>query len=581
MTTSLAKGDDLNLSYELSFEEPYTHYAEVSMTVSGLDREYVDLKMAVWAPGSYLIREFSKNVEAFKAESSGKELNSGKISKNTWRVFTGGAAEITVNYRVYAFEMSVRTSFIDSDHAYLNGTSIFMYVDGAQELPATIKINPYREWKQISTGLEADAADPFLLSSPNYDILADSPIEIGNQDIIEFEAAGLPHEVAIYGGGDYDREKVIADFTKIIEEQTAIFGDHPCERYVFIVHFLASGGGGLEHLNSTTLQFPRQAVESAQGWASFLGLVAHEYFHLWNVKRLRPAALGPFNYEAENYTHMLWVSEGFTAYYDDWTVRRTGFYSPEEYLEKIAGVIGTVENTPGNRVQPVTEASFDAWIKYYRPNENSYNTTISYYSKGAILGMLIDMSIRENSKGKHSLDDLMRYMYDRYYKELDRGFEDAEFKEAVEKFAGDMDDFFENYVWGTEEIPYNEFFDAVGLKLVESQPRTGEAYLGASFEQTGNGLVVSRVVRGTAAYTSGINVNDLLLSVNGKAVADVESLLEGRKPGDELSLKLLRNGMVRTIGVVLGGNENSSFRFEKISNPGAQQQENYKAWMGL
>ncbi|HYH55287.1 MAG TPA: peptidase M61, partial [Anseongella sp.] len=338
---------------------------------------------------------------------------------------------------------------------------------------------PFPGWKKVSTGLEADPGNPFRLSSPSYDILADSPIEIGNQDIISFTAAGIPHEIAVYGGGNYDREKLADDFTRIIEELTAVFGENPCERYVFIVHFLPSGGGGLEHLNSTTLQFPRQALESEKGWTSFMSLAAHEYFHLWNVKRLRPIALGPFDYDRENYTHMLWVAEGFTAYYDNWIVRRTGFFSPEEYLQEVTGLIGTVENTPGNKVQAVTEASFDAWIKYYRPNENSYNTTISYYSKGAILGLMIDMAIRRHSGGKQSIDDLMSYLYRRFYKEMERGYKDEEFREAVEKFAGPMGDFFEKYVQGTDPIPYNDFFETVGLKLVRTQPYLQQAYLGA------------------------------------------------------------------------------------------------------
>lgn len=576
-----AQADDLKLSYELSFEDAQVHYADVKMNISGLDREYVDVKMAVWAPGSYLIREFSKNVESFRVVSGEEDLRSEKTGKNTWRIYTGGAEAIGITYRVYAFEMSVRTSFINSDHAYLNGTSTFMFIEGEQQLPSTIKIIPHEGWEKISTGLEADPGDPFTLFSPGYDILADSPIEIGNQEIITFTAAGVPHEVAVYGGGNYDKEKLAADFSKIIEEETAVFGENPCERYVFIVHFLPSGGGGLEHLNSTTLQFPRQALESEKGWASFLGLMAHEYFHLWNVKRLRPVALGPFDYGRENYTHMLWVAEGFTAYYDNWMVRRTGFFTPEEYLEEVAGTIGTVENTPGNRVQPVAEASFDAWIKYYRPNENSYNTNISYYSKGAILGMMIDMAIREHSRGKQTIDDLMKYLYERFYKELDRGYKDEEFQEAVERFAGDMDDFFEKYVRGTDPVPYNDFLSTAGLKLVKSQPYLQQAYLGASLENTGDNLVVTRVVRGTAAYEYGINVNDVILSIDGERATGPDHLLQGKDPGDKISVKVLREGRERSIDVVLGANENASFRFEKLPDPGGRQQANYKDWLAL
>ncbi|HEY9560916.1 MAG TPA: PDZ domain-containing protein, partial [Anseongella sp.] len=442
-------------------------------------------------------------------------------------------------------------------------------------------IMPDPSWKKISTGLEADPDDPFLLSSPNYDILADSPIEIGNQDVIRFTAAGVPHEVAIFGGGEYTREGVVEGFTKVIEEQTAVFGENPCERYVFIVHFLASGGGGLEHLNSTTLQFSRGRLGSEKGWASFMGLVAHEYFHLWNVKRLRPIALGPFDYGTENYTHMLWFSEGFTAYYDDWTVRRTGFATPEEYLVTLAGVIGTVENTPGNLVQPVADASFDAWIKYYRPNENSYNTTVSYYSKGAILGLLMDMAIRKSSQGKQTLDDFMRYMYEKYYKQLDRGFKDEEFKKEAIKFAPALDGFFEKYVWGTETIPYNDFFSTVGLKLVDSPAHEDEPYLGASLQRVDQGFVVTRVVRGSAAWKYGLNVNDLIVSANGRRTSDQSDLLQGTSPGDRISVKLVRDGQLRDVELVLGGNPQRSFRFEFLKDATTQQKVNYKNWMGM
>lgn len=334
-------------------------------------------------------------------------------------------------------------------------------------------------------------------------------------------------------------------------------------------------------MNSTTLQYPRASLETESGWAGFLELVAHEYFHLWNVKRLRPAALGPFDYERENYTRMLWVAEGFTAYYDTWMVRRTGFYSPEEYLAKVCGVLGTVENTPGNRVQSVAEASFDAWIKYYRPNENSYNSTISYYSKGSILGMMIDMAVRKHSRGKHSIDDLMKYLYEKFYKQLDRGYTEDEFREAVERFAGDMDDFFERYVNGTDPIPYNDFFDAVGLRLVNTNLDGSRPFFGASARQIDGGLLVTAVVRGAPAYESGINVDDIILSIDGQRASNLEDYIRGRQPGEKLSVRLLREGYPRTIDVVLGINRNVSYRLEKVESPTALQQAGYDAWMAV
>src|SRR5690606_32443956 len=485
-------------------------------------------------------REFPKNVEGFKAQSGEKTLNSRKISKNTWRVDTKGAGDITVQYRVYAFEMSVRTSFVDADHAFLNGTSIFMYLDQELDLPSTIKITPHPDWKYVSTGLKSDPEDPFLLYSPNYDILADSPIEIGNQDIIEFTAAGIPHEVAIFGGGDYDKAKVIADFTRIIEEQTAIFGTNPCERYVFIVHFLASGGGGLEHLNSTTLQFPRRSLGTEAGWASFLGLVAHEYFHLWNVKRLRPAALGPFDYDAENYTPSLWIAEGFTAYYDNLLLRRCDLYTADKYIEVLTSDFQAVENRPGNQVQSVADASFDAWIKYYRQDENSVNNSVSYYNKGALMALMMDLAIIEATGGDKSLDDVMKAMYDTYYVKLDRGFTDAEFMEMASKVAGtSLDDIYRAAtVAGTPD--YQRFLGYAGLELIDLNEGTEQVDLGARTNITDGRITVNQVLRGTAAWEAGINVRDELIAINGfrldAAGKELERLLREHKAGDQVKV---------------------------------------------
>ena len=370
------------INYRVSFSEPQAHYADVEMRISGLRQQTLDLKMPVWAPGSYLVREFARNVETFAVRGNeNKVLSSGKINKNTWRIQLGNSHEITVTYRVYAFEISVRTSFIDASHAFLSPTGIFMYPDGQIDQPLTVEIEPAENWKKISTGLDAVRGKANTFYAPDFDILYDSPIEVGNQDTFGFSAAGVEHEVAMYGGGNYDKARLARDMALLVETETAIFGENPNKRYVFIVHNFQSGGGGLEHLNSTVLGAKRTGYAHEETYKDFLSLVAHESFHLWNVKRLRPKALGPFNYDQENYTSDLWISEGFTAYYDNMILRRSGFYSPERYLQVLSGDIGTVENQPGNKIQALSEASFDAWIKYYRPNENSRNATVSYYTK--------------------------------------------------------------------------------------------------------------------------------------------------------------------------------------------------------
>ncbi|MBS1502038.1 MAG: M61 family metallopeptidase, partial [Bacteroidetes bacterium] len=311
----------VKIFYTVTFPEAQAHYADVEMDISGLHQKTLDLKMPVWTPGSYLVREFSKNVESFTAETQGKPVEAKKIRKNIWRINSEKASAIKIKYRVYAFELSVRTSMVDASHAFLSCTGIFVYPDGMLHHPSTVHIIPYKGWTRVSTSLEMVNNDPFTRYAPDYDILFDSPIEVGNQDVFGFDVDGVNYEVAMVGGGNYDKERLTKDMPLIIRHEAAIYGENPNKHYVFIVHNTSRGGGGLEHLSSCVLGASRDNYE--KNYQNFLALVAHEHFHLWNVKRLRPIALGPFDYDNENYTTDLWIAEGFTAYYQDVIVNRT------------------------------------------------------------------------------------------------------------------------------------------------------------------------------------------------------------------------------------------------------------------
>ncbi|WP_276495747.1 M61 family metallopeptidase [Pontibacter litorisediminis] len=570
------------LRYTLSMPEPHTHYFEVEAELSGARKKYIDFTMPVWAPGSYLVREFAKNVEGFEAtDGSGKPLRSEKIDKNTWRVYSNKASVVRATYDVYAYELSVRTSYLDASHGYVNGTSIFMYPEGYEQQQGTLVVKPFNGWNQVSTGLKSTGK--FTYTFPNYDILADSPLEIGTHEVYEFTAAGVPHELAMYGGGNYEPKKLMADMTKVIEEAVLLMGELPVDRYVFIVHNLERGGGGLEHLNSTTLQTSRWNYGTESSYHGFLALVAHEYFHLWNVKRLRPEPLGPFDYNNENYTRLLWVSEGITSYYDDLLVRRAGFYSPDRYLGIVAGSINSVENTPGNKIQPVAESSFDAWIKYYRRNENSNNAEVSYYTKGGVLGHLLNMEIMEATKGEKSLDDVMRYMYERYYKKLNRGFKEAEFKEAVERISGrNMDTFFRNYVNGTESPDYNKYFDAAGLQLVNTNEGSQAINWGASAAMSGGKLMVRGVSRGSSAWEGGLNVNDEIIAVNGyRAGDDLERLISSMGIGETAEVLISRDGKLQTLEVKMLQDNSVRYQFIRVDNPTPTQEKIFNTWLNI
>ncbi|MCP2045163.1 M61 family metallopeptidase [Pontibacter sp. HSC-36F09] len=569
-----------DLRYTLSMPEPYTHYFEVEVELSGARLNYIDYKMPVWAPGSYLVREFAKNVEGFSAtDKSGKALRHEKISKNTWRVYSNKADAVRVHYKVYAFEMSVRTSFLDASHGYVNGTSMFMYPEGYQKQQGTLVVQPYKDWKTVSTGLKSTGN--FTYTFPDYDVLADSPLEIGNHEVLRFEAGGVPHEVAMYGEGNYEPARLLADMKKVVEECISLMGKLPVDRYVFIVHNLHRGGGGLEHLNSTTLQTSRWNYGTEQGYTGFMALVAHEYFHLWNVKRMRPAPLGPFDYDKENYTRLLWVSEGITSYYDDLLTQRAGLMSTQRYLDVVAGSITSVENMPGNQVQTVAESSFDAWIKYYRRNENTNNAEVSYYTKGGVLGQLLNMEIMKNTKGDKSLDDVMRYMYDRYYTKLNRGFTEQEFKEALERFAGrKLDDFFQNYVHGTKTPDYNQYFEAAGLRLVNQNEGVLNLNWGAGTALENGRTIVKTVARSSSTYEGGLNVNDELIAIDGYRVeSDISPLISGRAIGDQVPVTVVRDGKLLELQIPILADKSVRYKFERMEKPTALQQKIYNKWL--
>lgn len=580
MTTAFATRAQPVISFDVSFKEPQAHYIEVQMKIDNLNKGFVDLKMPVWAPGSYLIREFPKNVESFQARTSdSRELDVQKVDKNTWRVENGNAKNIVVNYRVYAFEVSVRTSFVDASHAFLSPTGVFMFIDGLIDQPSEVTVTPFEGWTEISTGLDPVAGKPNTFYAENFDILFDSPIEVGNQDIFNFTAAGVEHEVAMVGGGNYNKERLKKDMATIVEESTRVFNVNPNKRYVFIVHNYASGGGGLEHLNSTVLGASRFGYSNPNRYNSFLSLVAHEYFHVWNIKRLRPENLGPFNYSKENYTTNLWIAEGFTAYYDNLLVRRGGFYDENSYLRLLANDIESVENRPGNLVQPLSLASFDAWIKYYRPDENSVNTSVSYYSKGALMAMLLDLKTLHATNGAKRLDDIMQAMYDKYYEELDRGYTDAEFKAMAEEVAGVSIDDIYDYVNNGKPIDYNEYLNYAGMRLVNQLE-------GTSLPDFGVRLAKNRIIsitRNSGAWDGGLNVNDELIAINGYRIdeegSEMNRIIGNAEVGDELTVLVSRDGIMKEFIVRLPENKRADYIIEPIPDATNDQIAIRNVWL--
>jgi predicted metalloprotease with PDZ domain len=453
----------------------------------------------------------------------------------------------------------------------------------------------------VATALPPIRGRKNTFRADNFDILYDSPVEVSNFKTVSFEVKGVPHRIVIDGEGNYEPEKMRTDVKKIVETQVDLMGGEiPYPDYTFILHLRTNAGGGLEHRNSTALGYSRFGFGPGRGeggdaaapagpqqrtYRGFLSLVSHEFFHVWNVKRIRPDALGPFDYTKENYTKLLWVAEGITSYYTRLTLRRAGLISDQDFLRDTASAIENLQKTPGRFAQSAEEASFDAWIKYYRQDENSVNSQISYYDKGAILGLLLDLEIRKRSN--KSLDDVMRYLYNEFYKK-DRNYTPEDFQKACELMAGaSLEEFFSRYVRGREELDYTGAFAAAGLRLdtssVTKDPKNlpEKAYLGADLAQEQDRLMVKRVYAGSPAYEQGLNAGDQILAVNNMRATKefLDARIAEKHSGDLITLTVFRFDDLSTLPIKLGRTPNGPYRIVAVEKPTTEQQRIYQAWL--
>ncbi len=573
------------IHFEISFTEPQAHYVELNMFIDGFDQDFLDLKMPVWTPGSYLIREFSKNLEQITAQdNNGNNIAIEKKTKNTWRINSKGAS-LKITYRIYCFEKSVRTNFVDAQHAFISPAGTFFYIDGYLDHPSTVEVKLPKIWTKISTGLARLEDKKNIFFAENFDILFDSPLEIGNQDIWHFNAAGIPHEFAMVGSASYDKARLSNDITKIVEVETAIWGSNPNDRYVFITHNYQSAHGGLEHLNSTVLAASRSSYSSNMGYNNFLSLVAHEYFHLWNVKRLRPENLGPFNYEEENYTSLLWMFEGFTAYYDNLITRRCGFRDEQEYLNELVSEFNLVLNRAGHKIQSVGLSSFDTWIKQYRPDENSQNVSISYYNKGAMLATMIDISIIAKTNGNKRLDDVLRAAYNQFYIIENRGITEKEFQTLAEEVSGvSLDEIFDA-VYTTEEIDYNAYFNLVGYQFTDLNINSKTTSLGIKVSHQDGRTIIKNIDRNSAAWIDGLNVDDEIIAVNGNRLdpqgRELDQAITISDIGTVLNILVSRDGLIYDIPIKLKASDKVSYVIERNPNSTEAQRALGNIWLSL
>jgi predicted metalloprotease with PDZ domain len=570
------------LRYTLRFPAPHTHYLEVEVVVPTGRRPQVELMMAVWTPGSYLVREYERHVEGVTATGDGgRALPVMKPAKNRWRVDTGGAAAVTVRYRVYGREMTVRNNWIEKDFAMLNGAPTFLTLAERAARPHEITIEPAAGWKTSATPLMPVAGRAHTYRADDFDTVVDSPIVVGNPVIKTFEVDGKAHHLVLEGDPSlFDADKAAADIRKIVEAGRAAMGTFDYPHYYFL-NMVTEAGGGLEHKNAFLTMSSRFVTRTRKAYVDWLNLVGHEYFHNWNVKRLRPIELGPFDYENENYTKSLWVAEGFTDYYGALLVRRADLSTTPEYLDELSNAIEAVQMRPGRGVQPVDMASFDAWIKQYRADENSTNTSIDYYTKGAAIAFMLDAKIRKATDGAKTLDTAMRLAYARYSGA--RGYTPEQFQKTMSEVAGaDLSAWFADVASSTKELDFTEALDYYGLRFTPVDPKAARPTMGASTRNDNGRLVVTVVRRGTSAHEAGLNVDDEILAINDVRVrADgLVARMEQYKVGDSIRLLVARRDRLTTLDVTLTGEPGRPWRLQPRPDQTAEQKAHLEAWLG-
>lgn len=570
-----------DIEYTLRFDDAAHHYVDVTAVFPTDGADTVELMLPVWTPGSYKVREYARHIEAVTAsELGGSALRTDKVRKNRWRITTGGAPRVAVRYRVYARELTVRTNFVDRDIAVLNGAPTFLTLGTEGVRRHDILIEPAADWARTVTALPAHPdGKPHHYLAPDYDTLVDSPIVAGNPELHSLEAEGVDHLVAFFRGGSaWEGERAAADIDTLLDAQLGFWGVVPYRRYV-ILQVLQDirKFNGLEHKESTLLTTWRWATRKRGAYLRWLALVSHELFHIWNGKRLRPVELGPFDYEAEVYSRSLWVVEGMTSYYDYLLLRRAGLMTHAEYLDKLSDHVEEIARVPGRAVQPLSQASHDAWIKYYLPDENSDNSSVSYYTKGALVGFLLDTELRRRTGGARSLDVAMRLAYDRY--SGDRGFTPEQFRAVVEEVAGSsLADFWARYIDGTDELDYGPALAYYGLRF-KQRPQAGKkdaeaAWLGASM----SGTMVEKVLRETPAHEAGLNVGDELIAIDRYRVKNLPRRLARYRPGDRVTLLVARDGVMTELPATLD-REPWPYRIE-VASDDVGSTGRRRAWLG-
>lgn len=579
--------------YAIVPKHPAAHLFEVTLTLADPDPAGQRFTLPTWIPGSYMVREFARNIVTLAAfNEAGRKVKIEKTDKQTWQAAPVKGGTLTLRYEVYAWDMSVRAAHVDDTTGFFNGTSVFLLPVGREQAACVVDIQKpagaaYADWRVATALPEARGTKRYGFGeyrAQDYDELVDHPVTLGRFELATFKAHGVPHDIVIAGRTvSVDMDRLAADLKRICEAQIALFEPRtkkaPVERYVFMTQAVGDGYGGLEHRASTALICNRTDLpvrgrpETSEGYRTYLGLCSHEYFHTWNVKRIKPAAFAPYDLSRENYTSLLWLFEGFTSYYDDLMLVRSGAIGEADYYALVGKTIGGVLRCSGRLKQSVAESSFDAWIKYYRQDENSPNAIVSYYQKGSLVALAFDLAIRARTDHRKSLDDVMRLLWQRYgchfYSGKMAGVGEDEVEALIAEATGvELGALFAEAVHGTRDLPLDTLLEPFGVTLepqlgneknaqgAADPKRVGKPSLGARV-RAGAECVLAAVHEGSAAQKAGLSAGDVLIAVDGLRVtgSNLDTLLSRYLPGASVEVHAFRRDELRAVRVKLDGPE--------------------------
>jgi predicted metalloprotease with PDZ domain len=596
------------INYTIAVQDAAAHLFAVTLAVNAPDPEGQVFSLPAWIPGSYMIREFARNIVQIRAECRGEAVALTKRDKHTWQAARCGGP-LVLQYEVYAWDLSVRAAHLDQTHGFFNGSSVFLRAAGQENSPHIVDIrrpagpdgDAYKAWR-VATALPELKARRYGFGTyiaADYDELIDHPVEMGAFELASFKAHGVPHDVVITGRVPrLDMARLTADLKKVCEAQIALFEPKgrraPMDRYVFMTMAVGDGYGGLEHRASTALICARADLpvqgqkEMSDGYRTYLGLCSHEYFHTWNVKRIKPAVFAPYALDAEAYTSLLWLFEGFTSYYDDLMLVRSGLLDEQAYFKLVAKTINGVLRGSGRTKQSVAESSFDAWTKYYRQDENSPNAIVSYYTKGSLVALALDLTIREGTKGRRSLDDVMRALWQRYGRDFysdgpasARGVTELEVEAIFDEVTGlKLKRFFDRYVRGTDDFPFAKLLAPMGVTLADNQ-KDAKPSLNVRTSRDGGDCKIASVYEGGAAHRAGISAGDLLIAVDGVRASptNLDALLGRYRVGDAIVLHAFRRDELMAFNAILSRDDMPQMSLIAQPKP-AQAARLRAAWLG-